>query len=81
MFHHTQYQAHQASSDALQRTIRLPDSPCLVCGSQAFTAVMLHQNGDPLSVRFCPQCNARDVRPARTGEIRAALDGLDGISI
>lgn len=68
---------HRGVSDALQRTIRLPDSPCLMCGSQAFMVVVLHRSGEPLCVKFCPSCNSRDTRPARTDEIRAALDGLD----
>ena len=68
---------HRGVSDTLQRTIRLPDSPCLMCGSQAFMAVVLHRSGEPLCVKFCPSCNSRDVRPARTDEVRSALDGLD----
>ena len=69
------------TSDTLQRTIRLPDSPCLNCGTQAFTAVVLHRSGDPLCVKFCPSCNTRDVRAALTGELRAALDGLEGLDL
>ena len=69
------------SEETLQRTIRLPDTPCLGCGSEAFTAVVLHISGDPLCVRFCPSCNTRDVRQALTGEIRAALDGLEGLDL
>jgi len=71
----------EMTSDTLQRTIRLPNSPCLSCGSEAFTAIVLHASGDPLMVRFCPTCDHRDVREARTGEIRAALDALDGVGL
>ena len=68
---------HRGVSDALQRTIRLPDSPCLMCGSQAFMAVVLHRSGEPLTVKFCPSCDSRETRSARTNEVRSALDGLD----
>ena len=69
------------TSEALQQTIRLPDQPCLVCGSDAYMAVILHPSGEPLRVRFCPSCETRTVSAALPGELRAALDGLEGFAI
>ena len=71
----------QNAEETMQQTIRLPGRPCMTCGADAYVAVVLHPSGEPLRVMFCPTCDNRTVSSALPGELRAALDGLDGFAI